>query len=143
MFGLIANIGMKAYGLYQNKKAMEQQHEDYQRQLKVNKALAAEQLAITYNSIQLAALENGQQARRQEFKILAQARQAEGQLEVQAAQAGVAGRRAVLARKMAVAGGAERMMTELQIDTKQANDQLIARAEMEERAHQPPDQQHT
>lgn len=134
MWGLLANIAAKGYGLWQQKEAMEDKVEAYDRQIRVNKTLAAEQLAITYNSIQTASLMAGAAARRKEFQIRQAQRAAGGQLNVEAAQAGVAGKRAELARRMAVDGGAERMMTNLELDTQNEINQLIARADMEERA---------
>lgn len=134
MWGLLANVAGQAYNLWQQKKAGDAAVEDYNRQVQVNKALAAEQLAITYNSILAKSLEVGAAARRKEFQIRSETRQASGQAAVQAAQMGVRGKRAELSRKQQVEGVADRTMAELQLDTTRAQDDLIRRADMEERA---------
>lgn len=134
MWGLLAGIAAKGYNLWQQKKAQDASMDDYNRQVRVNKALAAEQLAITYNSILAKSLEVTAAARRQEFQIRQQARQAEGSIAVQAANTGAGGRRAELARKMAVVQGTESAMTSLELDTRRSQDDLIRRADMEERA---------
>lgn len=134
MFGLIANLAGQALNLWSKKEAMEEANENYDRQIRVSKALAAEQLAITYNSISTAIMQATAAAYREEFKIKAAERGAEGQLAVQAAQLGVRGKRAELAREQATAIPTERSLTENELGRRQAVDDLIARADMEERA---------
>ena len=107
---------------------------DYSRQIKAAKQLAAEQLAITYNSIAQKSLETATLFRREEFKLRTEQRQAEGQVATQAAQIGAVGRRATLAQKQSVVIPAERKMAELSADSKREQDAMIRQADMEERA---------
>lgn len=133
MWGLLANIAAKGLNLWEAKKGQDAAVEDYHRKIQVNKALAAEQLAITYNSILGRSMEVGALARRKEFEIRQQVRGAEGQLKVQAASTGAQGKRVQLAQKQATVGEGERALASLAMDTKRETDNLIARAEVEER----------
>jgi hypothetical protein len=79
-------------------------------------------------------LETGALTRRKVFELMVAERQQEGAAIAQAAAAGVTGRRAELARQMAINGGTERLMTDLELDSKREQDALIMRADAEERA---------
>lgn len=134
MYVELAQTGARLYNLWQQNKDAKAAQKAHRRRLLQTRALAAEQLAITYNSIMSKSLETAQVARRQAFEIAVRTRQAEGAAVVQQAAGGVAGKRADLARNMAIRGGSERVMTTLEIDHKRAQDALIDRADMEERA---------
>lgn len=134
MWGLLANVAAQGLSLWNKKKAADEATEDYNRKVQVNKALAAEQLAITYNSISTAMMRTNAAAYRKEAQIRTAQRQAEGQVAVQAAQLGVAGKRSELARDQATTIPAERDLASLDIDRQAEVDDLIARADMEERA---------
>jgi hypothetical protein len=119
--------------MYQEYQEAKNQRKAWERQLKVNKQLAAESLAMTYNSINAMSVEANQRAKREALEIAVRGRQAEGQLVAQAAATGAAGKRVDLARNLAVKGGTEKAMTMLEIDAKRQQDALIAQADAAER----------
>lgn len=133
-FGLVANLAATGYGLWQKNQANKDAADAYRRRNQIAKALAAEQLAITYNSILRKSMETAAMFKRKELELKVKTRQAEGAAITQAAHAGATGKRVNLARNMAIRGGSERMMTDLEVDSKRAQDALIERADMEERA---------
>jgi len=134
MWEMLAGVANTALSIWQKQDEQKAAVKDYSRQIKQAKALAAEQLAITYNSIAQKSLETATLMRREEFNLRAEQRQAEGQVTTQAAQIGATGRRATLAQKQAVVIPAERKMAALSADSKREQDALIRTADMEERA---------
>jgi hypothetical protein len=132
-WGLIASGVSRGIGMYQEYQAARDQRKAYERQLKVNKQLAAESLAKTYNSINAMSVEAKAKADRASLEIAVRGRQVEGQLVAQAAATGAAGKRVDLSRAVAVKGGTERAMTALEIDAKRQQDALIAQADAAER----------
>lgn len=131
MWGLLAQVAGTAFNMYQTKKADEERKAETMRAYRVTKTLAAESLAITYNSILSKSVEFTQQARRREFEIVAKERQAAGGLAVQAAAAGVEGKRAELAREQATASPTGRALAANTADLKNEQDALMQRADME------------
>lgn len=134
MYIALAQLAAQGNSLYQQKRNSDAMQAERERQIRVNTALAAEALAITYNSILRKSMEAGMEAKRQAFDIQVKTRQAEGAALVSAATSGVAGRRADLVRDMAIRGGSERAMTRLEQDSKNAQDALIEQADLEERS---------
>lgn len=134
MWEMLAGVANTALSIWQKQDAAKAAKKDYLRQIRSAKTLAAEQLAITYNSIAQKSLETATLFRREEFKLRSEQRQAEGQVATQAAQLGAVGNRASLAQKQAVVIPAERKMAALSADSKREQDALIRQADMEERA---------
>jgi len=134
MWGLLANLAGEAFNLWSKKEAIDEANDDYDRKVRVTKALAAEQLAITYNSISTAIMRTNAAAYRKEQALVSAERQAEGSLAVKAAQLGVSGKRAELARAQATAIPTERELIATELDRQAETDDLIKRGEMEERA---------
>lgn len=134
MWGALAGLAIQGYSMWQEKEAAEQNQKDYSRQLRVTKKLAAEQLAITYNSIAQKSLEVETEFKRREFGIRAEQRAKSGQVTAQAAVTGATGNRAQLAQHRQAVVPGERELASLSADAKRAQDALIRRADMEERA---------
>lgn len=134
MWGMLAQVAGSMFNMYQQKKADEEKREEIMRAYRVTKTLAAESLAITYNSILAKSREFTQMARRKAEEISVAERQAEGGLAVQAAAAGVEGKRAELAREQATAVPAQRALSHVQGDLENEQDALIMRADMEAKA---------
>lgn len=134
MFGMLAQVAGSVYGMYQQHQADKERRAEIMRAYRVTKTLAAESLAITYNSILNKSREITQMARRKAEEIAVAQRQAEGGLAVQAAQAGVEGKRAELAREQATAVPANRAQAHVAGDLKNEQDALILRADMEAKA---------
>lgn len=131
MIGFLINLVSNANSMYQKKKIHDAEVEAAEYDMYVNKMLATEQLAVTYNSIMQKALEAGETFRRQQLDLAVEARQAEGRLATQAAAQGVTGRRADLARESAVNVTVREKGGRLRNDAVKATDALIHRAEME------------
>ena len=134
MWQALASVANTALNIWQKQDQQKAAVKDYSRQIKQAKLLAAEQLAITYNSIAQKSLEIATQMKREEFSLRSEQRAAEGQVATQAAQIGATGRRATLAQRQSVAIPAERKMAALHSDSKREQDALIRTADMEERA---------
>jgi len=134
MYMMLAQLALQGYNMYSQYKATKEAKANHDRKMRINKQLAAEQLAVTYNSIMAKNIEIQAEFKRKEFQLAAAARKAEGSAKVQAAVTGAAGKRVELSRNMEILGGKERAMSLLEIDAKRAADALIARADAEERA---------
>lgn len=126
-----AQAGLNMYAQYRQSKAALKQ---YNRNLAITKRLAAEALAMTYNSILQKSMVEGMKSRRAEFELKRETLAAMGAATAQAASAGVTGRRADLAREQAILGRSNQEMAKLATDSKLVQDALIDRANMEERA---------
>lgn len=134
MIGLLASLASTGYGMYTQLKAQQANLDAMEAKMRVQKAAAAESLAVTYNSILAKSLETSAQFNRKVFELNVQTRQAEGDAVQKAASTGAYGRRVQLSRDMAIRGGSERMMTNLELDLRREQDALIERADMEERS---------
>lgn len=132
-WALIARGVAQGYGMYQEYQAAKERRKAWERSLKINKQLAAESLAITYNSLNAMSAAARQDAARKSLEISIKSRQVEGALVAQAAATGAAGKRVDLARNVAVKGGSERARTYLEIDAKREQDAIIAQADAAER----------
>lgn len=134
MYQLLAQMGVEAYNTWNASQASKEAMRQHRKELKINRFLAMEQLAFTQHSILAKNLEVHTMRKRKLEELQIQKRQQEGALIAQAAVHGVAGKRATLARDMAVAGGTERAMTRVELDAKRETDALIMRSNMEEKA---------
>jgi hypothetical protein len=134
MWEALATVANTALNIWQKQDQKHAAVKSYASQINQAKTLAAEQLAITYNSIAQRSLEAVTLARREVFNIRSEQRAAEGQITTQAAQIGTTGRRASLAQKQATVIPAERKMAGLFADSRREQDALLRQADMEERA---------
>ncbi len=134
MWDILAQVANTGMNMWLKNEQSDASKLEYLRQMQQTKHMAAEQLALTYNSIAQKSLEIATQFRREEFNLRSEQRGAEGQVAAQAAQIGATGNRATLAQKQSTVIPAERKMAALSADSKREQDALIRAADVEERA---------
>lgn len=125
------DIAQKGFGMFAQYQANKDNIKKLKQNMAITKRLAAESLATTYNSILAMSRAANLEQRRAEIDIKLQTRKAEGQAVAASAATGATGRRVQLAINQETAGAADRALGRVARAGKDAQDDLIARADME------------